>query len=99
MTLTSLNDVFARCEATKQSDAVVPRVAKGSGLLRAACSERSAAARNDVRSFSDVRSAPTSRTEKTAVLCRECDILRKTGHKIFNRYKDCGLDGLTDRNC
>jgi len=37
--------------------------------------------------------------EDTAVLCRECDILRKTGHKIFNRYNNCGLDGLTDRKC
>ena len=27
-----------------------------------------------------------------AVLCREFDISRKTGYKIFNRYKDCGLD-------
>ena len=25
--------------------------------------------------------------EKMAVLCREFDISRKTGHKIFNRYK------------
>ena len=33
--------------------------------------------------------------EKMAVLCREFDISRKTGYKIFNRYKDCGLDGLT----
>jgi putative transposase len=36
--------------------------------------------------------------EKMAVLCREFDISRKTGYKIFNRYKDCGLDGLTDRS-
>src|SRR5258708_13310694 len=36
--------------------------------------------------------------EKMAVLCREFDISRKTGHKIFNRYKDCGLEGLTDRS-
>lgn len=35
--------------------------------------------------------------EKMAGLCREFDISRKTGYKIFNRYKDCGLDGLTDR--
>jgi putative transposase len=33
-----------------------------------------------------------------AALCREFDISRKTGYKIFNRYKDCGLDGLTDRS-
>ena len=25
------------------------------------------------------------------------DISRKTGYKIFHRYKDCGIDGLTDR--
>jgi putative transposase len=36
--------------------------------------------------------------EKMAVLCREFDISRKTGYKIFNRYKDCGLEGLTDRS-
>jgi hypothetical protein len=26
------------------------------------------------------------------------DISRKTGYKIFNRYQDCGLEGLTDRS-
>jgi transposase len=31
-------------------------------------------------------------------LCREFDISRKTGYKIFQRYKDCGLEGLTDRS-
>src|ERR1700746_1136068 len=36
--------------------------------------------------------------EKMAVLCREFDISRKTGYKIFSRYKDCGVDGLTDRS-
>jgi putative transposase len=36
--------------------------------------------------------------EKMAVLCREFDISRKTGHKIFNRYKASGLEGLTDRS-
>ncbi len=36
--------------------------------------------------------------EKMAGLCREFDISRKTGYKIFNRYKDCGLEGLTDRS-
>jgi transposase len=36
--------------------------------------------------------------EKMAALCREFDVSRKTGYKIFNRYKDCGLDGLTDRS-
>src|SRR4029078_5485979 len=36
--------------------------------------------------------------EKRAVLCREFDISRQTGYKIFQRYKDCGIDGLTDRS-
>lgn len=36
--------------------------------------------------------------EKMAVLCREFDISRKTGHKRFNRYKECGLQGLNDRS-
>jgi putative transposase len=36
--------------------------------------------------------------EKMAVMCREFDISRKTGYKIFARYKDCGLEGLTDRS-
>ncbi|HSC07485.1 MAG TPA: helix-turn-helix domain-containing protein [Steroidobacteraceae bacterium] len=36
--------------------------------------------------------------EKMAVLCREFEISRKTGYKIFNRFKDCGLQGLTDRS-
>ena len=36
--------------------------------------------------------------EKMAGLCREFDISRKTGYKIFSRYKDCGLEGLTDRS-
>jgi len=36
--------------------------------------------------------------EKMAVLCREFGISRKTGYKIFNRYKDCGIEGLTDRS-
>ncbi len=35
--------------------------------------------------------------ERMAELCREFDISRKTGYKIFRRYKDCGLAGLTDR--
>ena len=29
--------------------------------------------------------------------CSPSRRIRKTGYKIFNRYKDCGLDGLTDR--
>jgi putative transposase len=36
--------------------------------------------------------------EKMATLCREFDVSRKTGYKIFQRYKDCGLGGLTDRS-
>src|SRR5206468_4399132 len=36
--------------------------------------------------------------EKMAVLCREFDISRKTGYKIFARYRNCGLQGLTDRS-
>jgi putative transposase len=36
--------------------------------------------------------------EKMAALCREFDISRKTGYKIFNRYKESGLEGLTDRS-
>jgi len=36
--------------------------------------------------------------EKMTTVCREFDISRKTGYKIFQRYKDCGLDGLTDRS-
>lgn len=36
--------------------------------------------------------------EKMAVVCREFDISRKTGHKLFNRYRDCGVEGLTDRS-
>ena len=35
--------------------------------------------------------------EKMAVVCREFGISRKTGYKIFNRYKDYGLKGLEDR--
>jgi len=36
--------------------------------------------------------------EKMAVLCREFGISRKTGYKIFKRYNDCGVHGLTDRS-
>lgn len=36
--------------------------------------------------------------EKMVALCREFDVSRKTGYKIFQRYKDCGLEGLTDRS-
>ncbi len=33
-----------------------------------------------------------------AGLCREFGISRKTGYKIYHRYQDCGIDGLTDRS-
>jgi putative transposase len=36
--------------------------------------------------------------EKMAPLCQEFGISRKTGYKIFDRYKDCGVRGLTDRS-
>ena len=36
--------------------------------------------------------------EKVAPLCREFGISRVTGYKIFNRYKECGLDALNDRS-
>jgi transposase InsO family protein len=36
--------------------------------------------------------------EKMSALCREFGISRPTGYKIFNRYKDFGLDGLNDRS-
>ena len=32
--------------------------------------------------------------EKMAPLCREFGISRVTGYKVFERYKECGLDGL-----
>src|SRR5579885_1171646 len=35
--------------------------------------------------------------ESMAALCREFGISRKTGYKIFERYEECGLEGLTDR--
>ncbi|MEO1205246.1 MAG: helix-turn-helix domain-containing protein [Pseudomonadota bacterium] len=31
-------------------------------------------------------------------VCREFGISRKTGYKIFNRYKDQGVDALCDRS-
>lgn len=36
--------------------------------------------------------------QKMAPLCREFGISRKTGYKIFERYKECGLQGLSDRS-
>jgi len=29
---------------------------------------------------------------------REFGISRKTGYKIFDRYQECGIQGLTDRS-
>lgn len=36
--------------------------------------------------------------ERMAALCREFGISRKTGYKIWDRYKSVGLQGLTDRS-
>jgi transposase InsO family protein len=36
--------------------------------------------------------------ESMSDVCREFGISRKTGYKIYNRYKDEGLDALTDRS-
>ena len=36
--------------------------------------------------------------EKMAPLCAEFGIARKTGYKIFDRYKDCGVQAFTDRS-
>ena len=36
--------------------------------------------------------------EKMAPLCAEIGISRKTGYKIYKRYKGCGIEGLTDRS-
>jgi putative transposase len=36
--------------------------------------------------------------EKMAPLCAEFGISRKTGYKIFDRYKDCGIAAFTDRS-
>ncbi len=36
--------------------------------------------------------------EAMADLCREFGISRKTGYKIFDRYQECGIHGLTDRS-
>ncbi|HEY1302026.1 MAG TPA: helix-turn-helix domain-containing protein [Vicinamibacterales bacterium] len=36
--------------------------------------------------------------EKMAPLCAEFGISRKTGYKIFDRYKDCGLTAFSDRS-
>src|SRR5258705_7307205 len=36
--------------------------------------------------------------EKMAPMCAEFGISRKTGYKIFDRYKDCGVEAFTDRS-
>jgi putative transposase len=36
--------------------------------------------------------------EKMAPLCREFGIARKTGYRIYSRYKETGLEALTDRS-
>jgi len=36
--------------------------------------------------------------EQMSLLCREFGISRKTGYKIFERYKEHGLEALTDRS-
>jgi putative transposase len=36
--------------------------------------------------------------EKMAPLCAEFGISRKTGNKILDRYKDCGVQAFTDRS-
>src|SRR5262249_31145663 len=35
--------------------------------------------------------------ETMASLCREFGISRKTGYKIFERYEQCGREGLSDQ--
>lgn len=36
--------------------------------------------------------------DKMAELCREFEISRKTGYKIWSRYQQVGIQGLTDRS-
>jgi putative transposase len=36
--------------------------------------------------------------EAMSRLCEEFSISRKTGYKILKRYRDCGVEGLTDRS-
>ena len=36
--------------------------------------------------------------EPMSDLCREFSVSRKTGYKIFNRYKERALNALTDRS-
>jgi putative transposase len=35
--------------------------------------------------------------ETMSSLCREFNISRKTGYKLYNRYKECGIEALCDR--
>jgi transposase InsO family protein len=37
-------------------------------------------------------------SEAMSELCREFSISRKTGYKIFDRYQECGVEGLADRS-
>jgi leucine-zipper of insertion element IS481 len=41
---------------------------------------------------------PLLEGEGMSDVCRAFGISRKTGYKIFNRYKDDGLEALTDRS-
>ena len=36
--------------------------------------------------------------EKMALRCAEFGVSRKTGYKIFERYKDCGIRAFSDRS-
>jgi len=36
--------------------------------------------------------------EKMAPLCREFEISRKTGYKLFERFRDCGAQAFSDRS-
>src|SRR6266446_3501939 len=36
--------------------------------------------------------------EKMALVCAEFGISRKTGYKIYERYKDCGVTAFNDRS-
>jgi hypothetical protein len=35
--------------------------------------------------------------EGMSSLCREFGISRVTGYKIYDRYKECGVEGLTEQ--
>ena len=41
---------------------------------------------------------PAARRREDGAACAEFGISRKTGYKIFHRYKGCGIEGLTDRS-